>query len=234
MARRNFGLSPSKEGIRPKAIPKVTKFNIEEIFEHFSEALKAIWAQLDIADELCKQDKATEAEYIWRSQVVFLASALDFYMHELTKLGLCEIYETNWDKPDQYNKIKIRLSIKSLETALKEKGDVDRFRECINDSFKTETMISNDRIADQLSLLRIDYQKVAYEVFPQKDSEEALKRRLDGLWYRRNEIAHQTDRTHFNARLQRISKGDVRKFVEDVEKLVTAINDEAKEKDKNN
>ena len=95
MARRNFGLSPSKEGIRPKAIPKVTKFNIEEIFEHFSEALKAIRAQLAVADELVEQKKNTEAEYIWRSQIVFLASALDFYMHELTKLGLCEIYDNS-------------------------------------------------------------------------------------------------------------------------------------------
>ena len=101
MAEKELGLSQRKEGTRPRK-SKVYKFNIDQIFNRFLEALEVIEAQLDIADELYKKDKTTEAEYIWRSQVVFLVSALDFYMHELTKLGLCEIYENNWNKPDDY------------------------------------------------------------------------------------------------------------------------------------
>ena len=94
-AEKGYELSQRLEGTRDKLAPKVIKFDIDQIFEHFSEALKAISAQLDIADELCKQGRSIGAEYIWRSQIVFLASALDFCMHELTKLGLCAIYDNS-------------------------------------------------------------------------------------------------------------------------------------------
>lgn len=44
-----------------------------------------------IVGELLESGKVIEGENIWRAQIIFLASALDFYMHELTKYGLCEI-----------------------------------------------------------------------------------------------------------------------------------------------
>ena len=126
------------------------------------------------------------------------------------------------------------MPIEVLEKALKEREEEDCFLECVNDLFEKIPMISNDRIRYQFKLLGIEYKKVAYNAFQQEDSiEKAVKdlnNRLEKLFKRRNEIAHQTDRTHFNARLQRISEGDVTEFVEDAKKIVKAIDAEARKK----
>ena len=40
-----------------------------------------------MADELFESGKEEESRNIWRAQIVFLESAFDFYLHELTKNG---------------------------------------------------------------------------------------------------------------------------------------------------
>ena len=81
------------ENTREKVQRKVVRFEIRQIRQHFEESLCAIHAQFTVADDLWHSGKKEEAENIWRAQIIFLASAFDFYMHELTKYGLCEIYE---------------------------------------------------------------------------------------------------------------------------------------------
>lgn len=93
MGKRNFDLMSRNENTREKVQRKVVRFEIRQIRQHFEESLCAIHAQFTVADDLWHSGKKEEAENIWRAQIIFLASAFDFYMHELTKYGLCEIYE---------------------------------------------------------------------------------------------------------------------------------------------
>ena len=80
-----------------------------------------------MADGLVEYGKVIEGENIWRAQIVFLASALDFYMHELTKYGLCEIYNENWDRTDKYENLQVNMKV--IEVALKSGEDIDWFLE---------------------------------------------------------------------------------------------------------
>ncbi len=117
MGKRNFDLMSRNENTREKVQRKVVRFEIRQIRQHFEESLCAIHAQFTVADDLWHSGKKEEAENIWRAQIIFLASAFDFYMHELTKYGLCEIYEERWNRTEKYENIQLRM--KDIEEALK-------------------------------------------------------------------------------------------------------------------
>lgn len=105
MEERNLDLVARNEDTRDKFHTEVIRFELDQILQHFTEAIQTISAQFDVADELVESGKVIEGENIWRAQIIFLASALDFYMHELTKYGLCEIYNENWDRTDKYENL---------------------------------------------------------------------------------------------------------------------------------
>lgn len=127
MAGKNLSLTKRLEGTRDKPLTSVIKFNLNEIYNHFKETIKAIKSHFDTTDQLITLQKKSDAEYIWRAQIVFLAGALDFYMHELTKYGLCEIYNNKWVKTEKYNNITLPLSV--LEKALHAGEEDDWFIE---------------------------------------------------------------------------------------------------------
>lgn len=89
MPSRDLKLSPRKELSRPKQI-KI--FEIEDIEKHFSENIESIENSFLIANALIEEGYIEEAKDIWRSQIVFLDSAFDFYMHEITKLGIVSMF----------------------------------------------------------------------------------------------------------------------------------------------
>lgn len=92
MEERSLELEPRQEGTREKAAPVIVRFCLNEIEEHFDENLRYIREQFSMADELFESGKEEESRNIWRAQIVFLESAFDFYLHELTKFGLSEMF----------------------------------------------------------------------------------------------------------------------------------------------
>lgn len=232
MEDRNLDLVSRNEGTRDKFHTKVIKFDLDQIMQHFIETMKAINAQFNIADELHKAGKFLEGENIWRAQIVFLASAFDFYMHEVTKYGLCEIYDENWNRTDKYENLQVNMKV--IEIALKAGEDIDWFLEYINGYYCVITMVSYESVKDQFNLLGIDLGRVADRAFYKRGGIEGtknkLKRRLNELFTRRNIIAHQADRAHTDAQVINITKEIVQEFICDVEKIVNSIDAEIREK----
>ena len=230
MADRNLDLMPRNEDTRDKFHTEVIRFELDEIMQHFTETIVAINAQFDVADELLKSGKVTEAENIWRAQIIFLASAFDFYMHELTKYGLCEIYNENWERTDKYDNLQVNM--KAIEVALKSGEDIDWFLEYINSYYQTMTMVSYESVKEQFNLLGINLALVADGAFYQRGGTEKtkdkLKRRLNELFSRRNIIAHQTDREHTDAQVKNITKDIVINYICDIKKIVNAIDAEVR------
>lgn len=232
MGKRNLDLISRNENTRDKFHTEVILFDLDQILKHFTDTVNMIKVQFHIADELIALGKQVEGENIWRSQIVFLASAFDFYMHEITKYGLCKIYEEKWEKTDKYKNLQI--SMEMIEIALKSGEDIDWFLEYINRYYQVITMVSFDSVKDQFNLLGIDMSAVADGAFYQRDGEEKtkykLKRRLNELFSRRNIIAHQTDRQHSDAQVLSIEKGIVQDYISDIEKIVKSIDKEVREK----
>ena len=149
MEERNLDLAARNEDTRDKFHTEVIRFELDQILQHFAEAIQAINAQFDVADGLFESGKVIEGENIWRAQIIFLASAFDFYMHELTKYGLCEIYDENWNHTDKYENLQVNMKV--IEVALKSGEDIDWFLEYINSYYRAITMVSYESVKDQLN-----------------------------------------------------------------------------------
>ena len=232
MEERNLDLMIRNEDTREKFHTEVVRFELDQIMQHFTESIQAIYTQFELADELIAYGKIKEGENIWRAQIIFLTSAFDFYMHELTKYGLCEIYDENWERTEKYSNLQVGM--KTIEIALKSGEDIDWFLEYINDYYKAITMVSYESVKDQLNLLGIDLKNVADRAFYNRGEREKtrdkLRRRLNELFSRRNIIAHQSDRAHTDAQVKNITKEIVQNFMDDIQRIVNSINEEVMNK----
>ena len=232
MEERNLELIPRREGTREKVIPAIVKFQLSDIENHFKENIRYIRAQFHIADNLLQEDREEEAKNIWRSQIVFLESAFDFYMHELNKYGLSEIFIGNWEKTEKYSNLSIKMDI--VDKALNAREDTGWFLEFVNEFYKDKTLVSYESVKDQMNLLGLKMQEVADAVFYERDSsvktKDKLKYRLQELYDCRNVIAHQAGRRHSDAQRENISKEMVEVYIEDVEKIVEKIQELAQQK----
>lgn len=225
MSKRDFTLSKREEGTREKKVIKVVDFHLDEIFNQFNENITGIRSKFNIADKLLQEHDEESCNDIWRSQIVFLDSALDYYIHCITKYGMNKIFNGEWDKTDKYKKFMIPLE--KVEFALKNTENKIWFIELINKSYANDTFMDASSVKSQLNLIDIDFNEIANDVFYEKDSTqktfEKLKEFLNSLFNRRNSIAHQSDRLHENGVRKKINKDEVKYFIDNVEKVVISI-----------
>ena len=191
-----------------------------------------IYEQFAIVDELIENGREVEARNIWSSQIVFLESAFDFYLHELTKFGLFEMFKGNWEKTEKYNNLSVKMKI--VDKALNMREDTDWFLQFISEFYKGITLVSYQSLKDQMNLLGLDLQKVADGVFYERGSsiktKNKLETRLEKLYYRRNIIAHQSGRRHYDAIREEITKDMVKEHIEDIKRIVAQIQELARQK----
>jgi hypothetical protein len=185
-----------------------------------------------VVDYLIENENEDQAKDIMRAQIVFLVGALDFFMHEITKFGLRKIFNDEWEQTKKYSHINVPMSI--LNEALISGEDSDWFLEFVNQQYSTVTIVSYESVKDQLNLLGLNIQALADDVFYDLNSRERtsdkLKNRLNGLFNRRNLIAHQLDRKHANAEKLDIDRCLVEEFINDVNNIVEAISKQVLEK----
>lgn len=234
MEERNLDLMPRQEETRDKirSTTNIVKFQLSEIESHFDENLQYIKSQFDIADELFQSSKEEEAGKIWSSQIVFLESAFDFYLHEITQYRLSEMFLGNWDKTEKYNNLSVKMCI--VDKALNAREDTDWFLEFVNGFYRELTLVSYKSVKDQMNLLGLELQEIADAVFYEMGSniktKDKLEKCLETLYYKRNIIAHQSGRRHSDAQREDVTKEMVEKHIEDIEKIVKKIQELAKQK----
>jgi len=218
-------LLPRVEETREQNIPKILFFDLCEIKQRFDMNIKNIEKQFVVADNLIQQEKMSEAKMIWRSQIAFLDSAFDFYMHELTQYGLMKIYKNEWPKTEKYNNIQVKMNI--VEDALKNITDSSWFEQFVNSLYSETTLMSFDSIKQQLNLLDLSLKDISdiayYKLGGTEKTSEHLKRRINELFKRRNEIVHQADRSLKNAKENPITEADVKDYIADIKAIVMAI-----------
>lgn len=229
---RDLKLKPRIENTREKKASRVVVFDLDEIKRHFDENMGYIEQYYEVARVLIGDSKIEDGENIWRSQIVFLDSALDFYLHELTKYGLWKIFKGDWSKTQKYKNLKVKMPF--LENAIENVDDKSWFNDYVDKEFSMVPMMSYDAVKYQMNLLGINVLEVANEAFYCRGAEEKtvdkLKRRINELYYRRNLIAHQSDRKSHNAEREKITLAEVDAFVEDIKKIVDAIHSVATDK----
>lgn len=208
----------------------VIKFDLDEIKQHFDENLRLIKEQFSIIEQFSVENDAEKIRTIYQSQIILLESAFDFYLHELTKYGLSEMFVGNWEKTKKYNNISVKMSI--VEEALGNRNEHEWFLKFINESYKSVTIMSFSSVKDHLNLLGLDLDEIANKVFyvrgAQEKPNDQFKNRLDKLFDIRNIMAHQSGRRHADAQLENITAEMVESSIDIIEKIVLAIHEQAK------
>ena len=146
-------------------------------------------------------------------------------MHELLKYGLFKIRDGSWEETEKYQNIQLRL--KDLMLAIDQGCSSDWFLDYVNSLFSGQSMVRYAYVKEHLNLIGLDITEIANDAFFEKGGKEKpldrMKTCLEGLYDRRNVIAHQLDRRHADARQDEISENLVHKFMSDLEKIVLAI-----------
>ena len=176
-------------------------------------------------------DKYKESENIYRSQIVFLESILDFFMHEITKFGLYRIFIKEWESTEKFKNLEIPMSI--VMNALTNTESTEYFFDYINSRYSSEVMQDWSVIREQLNLIGVSWSLVCQLCNPGKDEKDSVtnaKIKLIELYKRRNEIAHHNDRRHTDAEQQGITRSYVEEKMEFIDNFVNAIYDIAKQK----
>ena len=232
MERRDLSPRARKENNRDSFYTEVVRFDLDQIKKHFDDSLSVISEQLLVAHELQEKGRESVAYYLWRAQIVFLASAFDFFIHELAKFGLCQIHEGSWADTQKYENIQI--SLKQAILAIDSLQSIDWFLDFINGYLSDKTMISYEAVKDILNMIGLSLADVAEKAFYQRGAQEKplerMKRSLNGLYRRRNAIAHQMDRRHADAQSSGISEQLVLDYIAEIRKITDSMLDEARAK----
>ena len=233
MGKRDLSLTPRNEETRERIIVSPVHFPLTDIKQHFDESMQSVKEQFTVADNLLSEGNAEGCRIIWRSQIVFAESLLDFYIHEMSKYCLFRMFTGEWQKSEKYKNLEVKMS--KVEEALSAKESDEWFFEYLNERFTKDVFLSGDSMRDQLNLIGISFGEAMHRAF-HKDTVNASDkygyRLVKQLFDRRNKIAHQNDRDHSSAAQTNITKEFVEQYISDIEAIVNAMHDIAKEKDK--
>ena len=231
MTMRRIELASRSENTRDARQPELPRqFPLAEIKQHFDSSLESVKAQYGVADSLMANGDLVGCKTIWRSQVVFAEGLLDFYIHEISKYCMFRMFTGQWAKSEKYKSFPVPMS--KVEEAVNARSG-DWFFEFLNARFSRDVYLSKETMKDQLNLIGLDFSTVMVKAFPRDKQETSIK---DGgtiiaeLFKRRNEIAHQNDRSHASAEQADITKEYVEDYIGKIESIVSAIQNAAVEK----
>ena len=222
---RDLSLNARPENIRSQQqIRHVVHFNLQEIKDRFDNSIQNIENKFDIYEQLVSLGKNDEAKDILRSQIIFIESAIDFFLHEMTKYSYFKMFSNEWAKTSQYKKFNVRMEI--VEKGLNSGDSKEWFFEYVNDTFNRVVFLSNESMNDQLNAIGIPYNEVMHKVFAERNENESrekakifIKNRFD----RRNVIAHQNDRNHDSALQNDIDRNYVEENIGTIKKIASEI-----------
>lgn len=222
MTKRNLSLTPRLEDIRlTRNIEKTIEFDLQDIESHFNGSISLIKNNFEITENLMKQKQAEKAKDVYRSQVVFVVSALDYFLHEITKYGLYKIFKGDWEKNEKYKKFKVTMN--EVENVINVPDSKLWFYEYVNNFFSTVVMISPESIKEQLNLTGIGYENVCKKMYLTKNCCDDFKNEFQTIYDRRNKIAHQNDYSHKSYQRNDIDKAYVLNVINTIEKFSNVV-----------
>lgn len=233
MADRDLSLVSRNENTidqRPSSAP--VQFSLLEIKEHFDETLASITSEYQIAEELIAAGKTEECKTIWRSQVVFLEGLLDYFIHEISKYALYQMFCGEWERSVKFESIMVPMS--QVEVAVASSESKVWFFEYLNSSLSRRVFLGAKEMNDQLNQIGVGFNAVMHRAFQKSDEQYSRQygwRIVEDLYKRRNEIAHQNDRDHATAVQNDITREFVEQSADNIKRIVNAIFDLAKEND---
>ena len=133
---------------------------------------------------------AIDVSDLWRSQIVLGVSALDHFVHELTRLGMIETAQGKRPKTDAF--VRFQIPLGAVDDGLAGQAHELWLGEAIRDKHSWLSFQHPDKIAEAVRLMSPIklWEEVGKMVaLPGQD----VKARLELVVDRRNKIAHEAD-----------------------------------------
>ncbi len=170
-----------------------------------------------------QQVPAIDISEILRAEYVLLVSAFDYYVHDLVREGMLEIFDGKSKPNTEYDKF--HISLKSVNLLLSTTDNIVRRRLLDNEIRKINSRHSYQapsNVERALALISIKsiWQNVAKDL---KMDKEDIVKELGLIVHRRNKMAHEADInpvTNDKTPIDKKTINDVRDFIV---KLVKAI-----------
>ena len=160
--------------------------------------------------------KGVDLSDLLRAEIVLAASALDYFVHEITVLGMLDCYNGHREVTESFAKFPIplgmvkNLSTESIESEIRLKHSYKSFQ-------------TPDKIADAIRLFNSTpvWEHVANELgIDQKEIKDKLKLIID----RRNKIVHEADiKPSYLLEYWEIQQSDAQESVDLIEKIAGSI-----------
>lgn len=164
---------------------------------------------------------AVDTTDILRAQIVLAVSALDHYIHELTRLGMLEIFDGL--RPSKNAFARFQVSIDAAMVGIAGSGGSSWFESEIREKHGYMAFQHPDKVADAIRLFSTCelWSRVSIELGL---STQDVKNRLKLIVERRNKIAHEADLDpSYPGTRWPISPADATSTVKFIEDLCEAI-----------
>ena len=207
---------------------------LETIQGRFDEAMQDIKGLSNIYTKLSTEEKVEEEtekslQELLRSQVLLMESALDLYMHEVSKYGISKMFNNHphWPETQTFRDYKVTLG--NLKDVYHGKRNARDMANLISNILQYSSYMKFDAIIEQLVMIGVIVQA---DSIPNDIAQ--FRPVITGLSDRRNLIAHASDRDFkkdFLGRKQKIEVSEVTHFYEELTKFVSVIQKYVKNKD---
>lgn len=195
-------------------------FSLEEIKYRFDKDIEVLKNQFETVLVLESQQKHREAQDVLRSQIVFCEGVFDFFLHEVSKLVAFELFTEQRKPVDSFSNIKLTLNVGELKYLLGSEKTEEDFYTIVNSKFSAETYMSRDNLSTQLKIIGVSFKDVSKDTF---GSVAKGKNFLQDFHIRRNQIAHQMDRSHLNSEQTPIDSQYVKNCIDNISNLSDSI-----------
>lgn len=221
---RRIEISSRNENSRSSLVPDMHITKLDEMLNQMNENIESVQGKFRVAERLLELGDTDAAKDIYRSQIVFLESALDYFMHCLGIYAMQQMYLGNWNKTEGYKDLKVPID--RVMHAITHPEDSEWIDDVIVSHHASKTYMSPKEIKEQFTLIigKDFFDKVADEMYYDQTSrvktDAKLKENLDVLFKRRNKIAHQADRDHKTGNLFDIGKENVESAIDTIKTFV--------------
>lgn len=221
MKERSLALyqrSETREKVR-RSIPNQQE---QLIIQRFSESIERIKNKNKLISDLNANHQFDEAMDIRRSQIIFLMSALDYYMHQIVKYGIIEMFNGNRKKTKEYQQLMIPMNL--VEQGILHVEQLTCLDEAITSVNQYKTFTSYKSIQQQLKFIALTDSKIK-AIFKEVEDLTGIKNPLDEVRKIRNRIAHE-DEILTDLEEVRLSSQQVNEYVDFIFNVVTLIHQE--------
>lgn len=203
---------------KPVFSPKHFKnFNLETMLQHFTEALR----KAKSLTPSVVHPGEDNAEMVRQAQLTQLTSALDYYMHELGRYGMTQIFMGVWKPNKHYKKYGYKFTLPEIEgIILSDRQEEDTFRDIIGTKEHRLSYMQPNKIQDLFDVLGISYNGVCNRMNcdPQY-CYDILKAAGDN----RNIVTHQAGRLEDTAEYISIGQEEIDKYSSFIEEFVRTV-----------